>query len=102
MSVPNIQNVNDIYGVIGDGLYQILIIGIICLTMVPAAIQQYIMVFLSITPTWIHESRPNTSNSALDRLCRLNNSEWRWEKQIEFSIVSEVCYHLDYNFLLLS
>ena len=49
MSVPNIQNVNDIYIVIGDGLYQVLVIGIICLTMVPAAIQQYIMVFLSIS-----------------------------------------------------
>ena len=101
MSYPDIQNVNDIYGVIGDGLYQVLVIGTIFLTMVPAAIQQYIMVFLSVTPTWIHESHPNTSNGTLDRLCRLNNSEWRWENQIEFSIVSEVCYHLDYSFLLL-
>ena len=75
MSVPDIQNVNDIYGVIGDGLYQVLVIGTIFLTMVPAAIQQYIMVFLSVTPTWIHESHPNTSNGTLDRLCRLNNSE---------------------------
>ena len=82
---------NDIYPIIGDGIYQIIIIGVICLLMIPSGIPQFVMIFLSQTPEWVFVGVRNNSSSQND-ICKLNKSDWKWTRPVDYSIVSEVKY----------
>ena len=84
---------NDIYPIIGDGICQIIIVGVICLLMIPSGIPQFVMIFLSQTPEWVLVDVRNNSSSQND-LCKLNKSEWKWARPVDYSIVSEVKHSL--------
>ena len=85
----HIKNVNDIYPIIGDGIYQVLIIGMICLAMLPTSMQNFQMLFLSISPEWVFSGTSNSSSS-LDVICSLNSSRWEWKTPIDKTIISKV------------
>lgn len=87
----DIESVNDIYPIIGDGIYQARTICVVCLAMIPLAMPQYIMVFLSQTPQWIPNATNNISIS-LDDIYKLNGSQWKFTTPSGYSIVSEVRY----------
>ena len=84
---------NDIYPIIGDGICQIMIVVVICLLMIPSGIPQFVMIFLSQTPEWELVDVRNNSSSQND-LCKLNKSEWKWTRPVDYSIVSEVKHSL--------
>ena len=85
----HIENVNDIFPIIGDGIYQVLTVGMICLAMLPTSIQTFHMVFLSISPEWVFSGTTNSSSS-LDVICGLNSSIWEWKTPIDKTIISKV------------
>ena len=114
----DIKSVNDIYPIIGDGIYQARAICVVCLAMMPLAMPQYLMVFLSQTPQWTSNNTNNISSS-LDDICKLNGSQWKFITPTGYSIVPEVrhflieifnlfdsisgqCYHLFWGFPLFS
>ena len=84
---------NDIYPIIGDGLCQVIIVGVICLLMIPSGIPQFVMIFLSQTPEWVFVGVRNNSSPQND-ICKLNKSEWKWTRPVDYSIISEVKYSL--------
>ena len=87
--VVAIKSVNDIYPVIGDGIYQARAICAVCLVMMPLAMPQCLMVFLSQTPQWTSNDTSIISSS-LDDICKLNGSQWKFITPAGYSIVSEV------------
>ena len=89
--ITDIKTVNDIYPIIGDGKYQVLSIAVVCLVMIPSSIHHFVMVFLAKSPEWTSFVMRNDS-STLDDICKLNDSHWKWQAPIDYSIVSEVSY----------
>ena len=85
----HIKDVNDIFPIIGDGIYQVLAIGMIGLAMLPTSMQTFHMVFLSIYPEWVFSGTSNFSSS-LDVICGLNSSRWEWKSPIDKTIISKV------------
>ena len=92
----HIRSVNEIYPIVGDGLYQFLVILVVFLSTIPLVIPNYVLVFLALTPQWRAltskklVSLAQSESQSLDSICKLNNSQWEWEKDIDYSVISQV------------
>lgn len=92
----HIRSVNEIYPIVGDGLYQFLVILVVFLATIPLVIPNYVLVFLALKPQWRaltstkFVSLVQSESQSLDNICKLNNSQWEWEKDIDNSVISQV------------
>ena len=92
----HIRSVNEIYPIVGDGLYQFLVILVVFLATIPLVIPNYVLVFLALKPQWRaltstkFVSPVQIESQSLDNICKLNNSQWEWEKDIDYSVISQV------------
>ena len=96
------QDVDDILKRIGQyGIYQMFLVGIFYLLIIPGTYQTLIMTFIGNNPTWrcaTNSTQCNATGNVFDKnhnfyeaRCSMDRSSWEYTKPSSFSIVTEVC-----------
>ena len=94
-----INDINEIYGIIGDGKYQLYIVIIACVVTFPIGVQEFIVFFLAFNPGWkcrngsmscIYNITILPTDTLDKQRCNLNTSDWIYAADKKFSIVTEV------------
>jgi len=103
--VPEIKftSINQVYPVITDGKYQVASILLVCLSMIPVSIQQYVMIFVALPPSWKYLNATKimfSRNEDYDNKCSNNRSQWEWIEEKSFSIITEFNLHCDQESLI--
>ena len=93
-------DVDDILKKIGQfGLYQIFLVGILCLLMVPVTYHSLIMAFIGNNPSWrcaVNSTQCNSTgifdlnHDFYGARCSMNRSSWEYTTPRTFSMVTEV------------
>ena len=94
-------DVDDILKKIGQfGVYQIFLVGLLCLLMVPVTYHSLIMAFIANNPPWRCAMNNNTQCNSTEMFdinhdfygerCSMDRSSWEYTKPRTFSMVTEV------------
>ena len=106
MGTVTIRNVNDIYPIVGNGKFQLIVVAVFCLAIIPANIQQFTIYFIAFNPDWKYSNGSMMSNftgsissssTNYGSRCNIARSDWIYVEPKEFSIVTEVNFVLICN-----
>lgn len=98
-TITSLRHISDIYPIIGDGRYQLLIIMAGCISTIPIGMQEFMLVFLAFNPGWQCEGSSNvclyngtvlSSDPHFNARCTMNRTDWKLVDTKGFSIVNEV------------
>ena len=98
--LPIVMDVDELLRHIGElGKSQLILLFLLSLLMIPTAYQSLSMTFIAINPSWVCANLSEECNRTevfsvndefYDRRCFMKRESWRYVKDNDFSIVTEV------------
>ncbi|XP_065651404.1 solute carrier family 22 member 15-like isoform X2 [Hydra vulgaris] len=112
-SCLNEMDVDDFLTNIGEfGKSQKLTLFFLSLLMIPASYQSLLITFIGINPSWICTNKTiecnltgviSVNHRLYNKRCSMKRESWRYEKEIDFSIISEwdlICDKLTHTYMV--